>query len=336
MLPSYKGSALGRSPQFLRAIPRSFNTIGIPSSALAMYRSPFPFLGLAEPDPELAQAIVLPIPYEATTSYGKGTAKGPQALLQASAYVEIYDEVRDCQPALHPDFAAETSRYWTAPPVEFEGLDAHELAMAAIQRRAAEWVRPGRFLLSIGGEHSITGPLIAAHLSHYPELHVLQIDAHCDLRDSYEGSRYSHASAMARVVEQVGGRLTQVGIRSLCAEDRQAIRKHRLHTFFAHSLHGKPAQEWIPEVIATLGSQVYLTVDVDGLDPAVVPATGTPEPGGLGWWETVELIRALGQQRQIVGADVVELAVTGERETDRRSAFTAAKLAYQILAAALG
>ncbi|MFS8857591.1 agmatinase [Synechococcus sp. H60.3] len=301
-----------------------------------MYRSPFPFLGLAEPDPELAQAIVLPIPYEATTSYGKGTAKGPQALLQASAYVEIYDEVRDCQPALHPDFAAETSRYWTAPPVEFEGLDAHELAMAAIQRRAAEWVRPGRFLLSIGGEHSITGPLIAAHLSHYPELHVLQIDAHCDLRDSYEGSRYSHASAMARVVEQVGGRLTQVGIRSLCAEDRQAIRKHRLHTFFAHSLHGKPAQEWIPEVIATLGSQVYLTVDVDGLDPAVVPATGTPEPGGLGWWETVELIRALGQQRQIVGADVVELAVTGERETDRRSAFTAAKLAYQILAAALG
>ncbi|MFS8854478.1 MULTISPECIES: agmatinase [unclassified Synechococcus] len=301
-----------------------------------MYRSPFPFLGLAEPDPELAQAIVLPIPYEATTSYGKGTAKGPQALLQASAYVEIYDEVRDCQPALHPDFAAETSRYWTAPPVEFEGLDAHELAMAAIQRRAAEWVRPGRFLLSIGGEHSITGPLIAAHLPHYPELHVLQIDAHCDLRDSYEGSRYSHASAMARVVEQVGGRLTQVGIRSLCAEDRQAIRKHRLHTFFAHSLHGKPAQEWIPEVIATLGSQVYLTVDVDGLDPAVVPATGTPEPGGLGWWETVELIRALGQQRQIVGADVVELAVTGERETDRRSAFTAAKLAYQILAAALG
>lgn len=301
-----------------------------------MYRSPFPFLGLAEPDPELAQAIVLPIPYEATTSYGKGTAKGPQALLQASAYVEIYDEVRDCQPALHPDFDAETSRYWTAPPVEFEGLDAHELVMAAIQRRAAEWVRPGRFLLSIGGEHSITGPLIAAHLSHYPELHVLQIDAHCDLRDSYEGSRYSHASAMARVVEQVGGRLTQVGIRSLCAEDRQAIRKHRLHTFFAHSLHGKPAQEWIPEVIATLGSQVYLTVDVDGLDPAVVPATGTPEPGGLGWWETVELIRALGQQRQIVGADVVELAVTGERETDRRSAFTAAKLAYQILAAALG
>ncbi|MGY2752219.1 agmatinase [Thermostichus sp. MS-CIW-21] len=301
-----------------------------------MYRSPFPFLGLPEPDPEMAQAILLPIPYEATTSYGKGTAKGPQALLEASAYVEIYDEVRDCQPAFHPNFAAEISRYWTAPPVEFEGLDTHELAMAAIQRRAAEWVRPGRFLLSIGGEHSITGPLVAAHLPHYPELHVLQIDAHCDLRDSYEGSRYSHASAMARVVEQVGGRLTQVGIRSICAEDRQAIRKHRLHTFFAHSLHHKLAQEWIPEVIATLGSQVYLTVDVDGLDPAVVPATGTPEPGGLGWWETVELIRALGQQRQIIGADVVELAVTGERETDRRSAFTVAKLAYQILAAALG
>ncbi|MFS8892413.1 agmatinase [Synechococcus sp. R55.2] len=305
---------------------------------MTMYRSPFPFLGLPEPDPEMAQAILLPVPYEATTSYGKGTAKGPQALLQASAYVEIYDEIRDRQPALHPDFSEEISRYWTAPPVELEGLgsSAQELAMAEIQRRAAEWVRPGRFLLSIGGEHSISGPLIAAHLAHYPELHVLQIDAHCDLRDSYEGSRYSHASAMARVVEQVGSRLTQVGIRSICAEDRQTIRERRLHTFFAHSLHTKPAQEWIPEVIATLGPQVYLTVDVDGLDPAVVPATGTPEPGGLGWWETVELIRALGQQRQIIGADVVELSVTGERETDRRSAFTVAKLAYQILAAALG
>ncbi|MCF2972019.1 agmatinase [Synechococcus sp. Nb3U1] len=299
-----------------------------------MYRSPVPFLGLPELDPEAAQAILLPVPYEATTSYGKGTAKGPQALLEASAYVEIYDEVRDREPALHPDSPTEISRYWTAPAVEF--TDPHEPAMAEIQRRAAEWVKPGQFLLSIGGEHSITGPLIAAHVPHYPELHVLQIDAHCDLRNSYEGSRYSHASAMARVVEQVDNRLTQVGIRSICAEDRQAIRERRLHTFFAHSLQSKPPHQWIQEVIATLGPQVYLTVDVDGLDPAVVPATGTPEPGGLGWWETLELIRALGQQRQIVGADVVELSVTGEQETDRRSAFTVAKLTYQILAAALG
>ncbi|MEN9223599.1 MAG: agmatinase [Thermostichus sp. BF3_bins_97] len=299
-----------------------------------MYCSPAPFLGLPEPDPEAAQAILLPIPYEATTSYGKGTAKGPQALLEASAYVEIYDEVRDREPALNPEAPEDLSRYWTAPAVEFAEL--HEPAMAEIQRRAAEWVQPGRFLLSIGGEHSITGPLIAAHVPHYPELHVLQIDAHCDLRNSYEGSLYSHASAMARVVDQVDNRLTQVGIRSICAEDRQAIRERRLHTFFAHNLQSKPPQQWIQEVIDTLGPQVYLTVDVDGLDPSVVPATGTPEPGGLGWWETLELIRALGQQRQIVGADVVELSVTGERETDRRSAFTVAKLTYQILAAALG
>ncbi len=296
-----------------------------------MSESRLSFLGLPEPDPALAQAILLPIPYEATTSYGKGTAKGPHALLQASAYVELYDEIRDCEPALDPN--SKLSRYWTAPALEL--TEPHEPAMAEIQRQAAQWVGPGRFLLAIGGEHSITAPLIAAHLPHYPDLHVLQIDAHCDLRNSYQGSPYSHASAMARVVDQVGNRLTQVGIRSICAEDRQVIRERRLHTFFAHSLQGKPRQQWIQEVIDTLGPRVYLTVDVDGLDPAVMPATGTPEPGGLSWWETVDLIRTLGQQRHIVGADVVELAVTGEAETDRRSAFNGAKLAYQILAAAL-
>ncbi|MDX2273598.1 MAG: agmatinase [Cyanobacteriota bacterium] len=302
--------------------------------------SPTPFLGLTETDLATAQAIILPVPYEATTSYGKGTAQAPQALLEASAYVELYDEVRDREPAVASGSSLETeedadviSRYWTAPPVEFTA--AFEPAMQEIYRRAAELVKPGRFLCSIGGEHSVTPPLVQAHLEHYPDLCVLQIDAHCDLRNAYEGSPLSHASAMARIVDVIDNRLTQVGIRSICAEDRQAIRERRLHTFFAHSLQSKPAQEWIPQVIATLGPRVYLTVDVDGLDPSVVPATGTPEPGGLSWWDTIELIRALGSQRQIVGADVVELAVTGERETDRRSAFSVAKLTYQILAAAL-
>lgn len=297
------------------------------------------FLGLREQDPASACAVLLPVPYEATTSYGKGTAQAPQALLEASAYVELYDEIRDREPAVRfpaSSLAADTdaeviSRYWTAPAVAF--TEAFEPAMAEIYRRAAELVGPGRLLCSIGGEHSITPPLVQAHLEHYPDLHILQIDAHCDLRDSYEGSPLSHASAMARVVDPVDNRLTQVGIRSICAEDRQAIRNRRLHTFFAHSLQGKPTHTWIQEVIDTLGPRVYLTVDVDGLDPAVVPSTGTPEPGGLSWWETIELIRALGEQRQIVGADVVELAVTGAAEADRRSAFTVAKLTYQILAA---
>lgn len=300
-----------------------------------MDHSPIPFLGLDEADLATAVAVVLPVPYEATTSYGKGTAQAPQALLAASAYVETYDEVRDYEPALAVGDSADNpiSRYWTAAPVQFTA--AFEPAMQEITRRASALIQPGRLLCSIGGEHSITASLVQAHLAHYPDLHVLQIDAHADLRDSYEGSPLSHASAMARVVDHVENRLTQVGIRSICAEDRQAIRQRHVHTFFAHSLQGKPAQEWIPQVIATLGPRVYLTVDVDGLDPSVVPATGTPEPGGLRWWDTLELIRALGEQRQIVGADVVELAVTGERETDRRSAFTVAKLTYQILAAAV-
>lgn len=298
------------------------------------------FLGLQEEDPSLAKAVILPVPYEATTSYGKGTAQAPQALLAASAYVELYDEVRDREPAVrYPESslavgqdAELVSHYWTAPPVHL--VDLFEPAMEEIYQCATKWVRPGRLLCAIGGEHSITASLVKAHLPYYPDLHVLQIDAHCDLRNTYEGSALSHASAMARVIEQVGNRLTQVGIRSICAEDRQAIRDHHLHTFFAHGLQSRPAREWIPEVIQTLGPQVYLTVDVDGLDPSVVPSTGTPEPGGLSWWDTVELIRALGSERQIIGADVVELAVTGEKESDRRSAFTVAKLVYQILAAA--
>lgn len=294
------------------------------------------FLGLTEGDLANAEGVILPIPYEATTSYGKGTAQGPRALLQASAYVEIYDEVRDRQPALVDPFGdPETtlSRYVTVDPVVFG--DPGAAAMAAIAERAEALVQPGRVLVGIGGEHAITPPLVAAHLRHFPDLWVLQIDAHADLRHSYQGSIYSHASAMARVVEQVGHRLTQVGIRSICAEDRLAMQRARVQTFFAASLQGKSPQDWIPEVIATLGEHVYLTVDVDGLDPAVIPSTGTPEPGGLGWWETLALIRALGEQRRIVGADVNELAVTGATEADRRSAFTAAKLTYQILAAAL-
>lgn len=306
-----------------------------------MTEAPLTFLGLQETDLATANAVLLPVPYEATTSYGKGTAKAPAALLQASAYVELYDEVRDSQPAVkgesHDPVSGKDSllesQYWTAPAVSFPA--PFEPAMTAIYERAAELVHPRRLLCAIGGEHSITAPLVAAHLHHYPDLHILQIDAHADLRDSYEGSPLSHASAMARVVDQVENRLTQVGIRSICAEDRQAIRSRRLHTFYAHSLQAKPAQDWITEVIASLGPRVYLTVDVDGLDPAVVPSTGTPEPGGLSWWDTVELIRRLGAERQIVGADVVELAVTGDREADRRSAFTVAKLTYQILAAAL-
>jgi agmatinase len=315
----------------------------VPSSDMdsEALRSKTPFLGLLEGELESAEAVLLPIPYEATVSYGTGTGGGPQALLEASTYVELYDEVRDCQPAVRsapahpvpsPDGEA-LSRYWTAEPVDFPA--AFEPAMEAIYQRAAALVRPGRLLLSIGGEHSVSYPLFQAHLEHYPNLHILQIDAHCDLRHAYEGSPLSHASVMARAVELVGNRITQVGIRSICAEDHQAIRQHGIQTFFAHSLQSRSRRAWIPDVLATLGEQVYLTVDVDGLDPSVVPSTGTPEPGGLGWWDVVELIRAVGQQRQIIGADVMELSVTGNAELDRRSAFNMAKLSYQILAAAL-
>lgn len=276
----------------------------------------FNFGGL--PDPyatfETARILIWPVPFEATTTFLKGTALGPHAIIEASRHLELYDEELD----------AEVYRLGihTLPPADINA--AVEEVMKRLRAETRRLLETGKFLCALGGEHSITSPIVAAFAERYPDLSVLQIDAHADLRPSYEGTPYSHASVAARLVEICP--VVQVGIRALSREEARALRQLPIATFFAKDL--KDPAEWIPRVIEKLSERVYLTIDVDGLDPSLIPATGTPEPGGLSWSDTLSLIRETAQRRTIVGMDVTELCpMTGQEASN----FIVAKLIYKAL-----
>ncbi len=277
---------------------------------------PFVFAGIEPPlsDFENAKVLIWPVPFEKTVSYGHGTALGPNAIIDASRNMELYDEELDretCEIGIH-----------TLPPTD--GEREPEAMMAALKFEAATLLSKGKFLCSLGGEHSITGPIVHAFADRFPNLSVLQIDAHADLRESYDGTPHSHASAMRRVVERCS--LVQVGIRSLSMEEARAIPSLPTTVFFAKDIAGR--HDWIEQAVKGLTRDVYLTIDIDGLDPSLCPDTGTPEPGGLGWYETLALIRKVAKERNIVGMDLVE--VSGGVENNR-TAFIAAKLIYKTL-----
>jgi agmatinase len=267
-----------------------------------------------------ARVAVLPVPFEQTVSYGKGTSRGPAAILKASAYVEFYDEetgrdvMRDAGIATLPPFT--TSKKGRA-------------AVDAIGARAAEVLASGKFLVSLGGEHTISQALVRAHLSKYPDLSVLQIDAHSDLRESYQGSPFSHASVMARVCEFLDPRrIVQVGIRAQCEEEAEFIRRKKITTLYAHRIRELPAGAWMDLAVSKLSKHVYVTFDVDGLDPSIMPATGTPEPNGLLWDEAMRLLKRVGAERTVVGCDVVEFSpLKGLHHAD----LTAAKLVSKMI-----
>jgi agmatinase len=280
------------------------------------------FMGLDEQGSALdrAQAIVLPVPYEATISYGGGTGAGPAAILEASRYIELYDQELDCEPA---DVGIAT-----LPALHLTGsgpADALAELRDAYDRVLDE--AGERFVILLGGEHSLSSAPILAWADRMPDrrLSVLQIDAHTDLRPEYEGSPYSHASVMARVRERVN--LVAVGIRALTSEEKRvADASDAIHIFFADDIHQGDA--WIDDVIATLGDDVYISFDVDGLDPSLVPATGTPEPGGLLWYPVLKLLRRVCAERRVVAADIVELApIPGLHAPD----FLVAKLCYKLI-----
>ncbi len=276
------------------------------------------FLGLEPLHPEEAWLRVLPVPYDLTTSYQPGARRGPLAILEASTHVELYDELLEDEP----------SRLGVATLPPLEAATEGPAAMAdRIELAARSWVGPEGFLLTLGGEHSVSPPLISAHLDEWPELTVVQVDAHADLRPRFEGSPHNHACAMHRVRE-LGAPLVQVGIRSLTAEELDVIRNdRRIRTFFSHHLAERAVEDWAEEVAASVSGPCYLTVDLDGLDPAIMPSTGTPEPGGLDWRGISALVKALGERGPIVGADVVELApIAGLVAPD----FLAARLALRI------
>jgi agmatinase len=283
---------------------------------------PHNFLGLegdlAEWD--RAGAVILPIPYEATVSYQSGTKAGPGAILEASRYIELYDQELDAEPA---DLGV-----FTLPALHLTGAGP-EQAVAEL-RKAYDRILDAageRLVIGLGGEHSISSAPMLAHAARLGgrRLSVLQFDAHSDLRPEYEGSPYSHAAVMARVMDEVD--ITAVGIRALTREERQLIRERdSITTIFAEETWDNEA--WIQRVLDSLGDDVYVTFDVDYFDPSLMPATGTPEPGGPAWYPTLKLLRRLFAERRVGGVDVVELApMPGNAAPD----FLVAKLIYKMI-----
>lgn len=262
-----------------------------------------------------AQVVILPVPVDRTTSYVGGTRNGPHEILQASSHMELWDE--EVQADVHG------VGIFTLPEMELP-FGEMEAVVEEIERVAYEIIGRGKFLLTLGGEHSITPPLVSAAARKHKPLSLLQIDAHADMRDAYMGSPYNHACAMRRCVEYA--RITQVGIRSLSTEEADVLPRLNTRVFYDVSMRRDP--KWIDAVVESLGEAVYVTIDVDGLDPAIMPATGTPEPGGLTWAEITALLRAVAERRRVVAADIVELSpIPGIVAPS----FLCAKLAYKLL-----
>ncbi len=265
---------------------------------------------------ERSRILVWPVSYEGTVSYGTGTGLGAQAVIEASRNMELYDEETD----------AEVYKLGIHTLDESASVDPPENMMESLYERAKELVATGKFVTMIGGEHSVSAPVIRAHAEAYENISVLQIDAHADLRDTYDGTKHSHASIMARVVRDMRIPSVQCGIRSISAEEARSLDTLPTRIFWAKDIVGKT--DWWDEAVDGLTENVYLTVDIDGLDPSLVAQTGTPEPGGLGWYETIGLIRTLARKRRVVGMDLTEYSYV---EGFDASAFLCAKLIYKSL-----
>jgi len=288
----------------MKSLPKEEAFLAIPEDALASY--------------DQARFVIQQVPYEHTSSYLEGSAKGPGAIIEASHFVEFYDEELDRE--TYKSIGIATMR-----EMNFEGK-VDEEAVAHIDRETSKLLDDGKFVVSLGAEHTVTNGFVRAHKKKYPNLAVLQIDAHSDLRESYHDNIYSHASVMKRV-HDMKIPLVQVGIRAQCREEADLIKSSDIiHTFYAHAIRKNP--NWMRDAIAKLPEHVYLTIDADGFDPAVVPAVGTAEPNGLFWVETLEFLRMVCSERKVIGFDIVECAPI---EGSILSEYTLAKLLYRII-----
>jgi len=282
--------------------------------------APVNFLGLPEAETayEAAPVVILPVPYEATVSYMGGTRFGPRRILEASRYIELYDHELDSEP--------HTVGVHTLPELLLSGGGPEE-ALAELRQAHDALLAANKFVIMLGGEHSISAPPIQAHVARIGKrkLSVLQLDAHGDLRPEYEGTPYSHACVMYRVHKDVN--LVPVGIRAITAEERHLMRDRKIPTIFAHEL--DQGEVWIDRAVGALGENVYITIDIDFFDPGLVPATGTPEPGGGTWYPALRLLERVFERCNVVGVDVVELApIPGFVAPD----FLTAKLVYKLIA----
>jgi agmatinase len=271
-------------------------------------------------DFERARVVIVPVPLDRTTSYVAGTRNGPHEILVASSHMELWDE--EMQSDVH------SVGIFTMPEMEFP-YESLERVAKEIRRVTGELVARDKFPVILGGEHSITPPVVAAMAARYPGMSVLQLDAHADLRDQFMGTPHSHACAMRRVLEYA--RCTQVGIRSLSPEEAEIVSSLPTEVFYDYNMRDDP--DWMERVVESLSETVYITIDVDGMDPAIMPATGTPEPGGLSWYELLALLRKTIEKRKVVGCDIVELAPMPGNVAPN---FLCAKLVYKILSYRFG
>lgn len=283
------------------------------------------FLGLDEEHSgyEGSAALILPIPYEGTVSYGQGTREGPRAIIEASRQVELYDRELDDEVAL-------SYGIHTLPAIA-PVVSGPAAMVDAIAAYAEEQLRTGKLLVGLGGEHTVSAGFARAVQAVHGDFVMVQIDAHSDLRDEYEGSPYSHASIARRVFDQ-GMTVAQFGIRSICREEIELIRAEpeRLRVWFAEDVHAGGHLPALAELVR--GKKVFLTIDLDGFDPSLVGATGTPEPNGLSWNQGLEIIRTVAREARVVAIDCVELApLPGQHASD----FLAAKLVYKAIGLAL-
>jgi agmatinase len=306
---------------FLHKTQRS--TMVVNSPVIDSPVQPLPFLGAeVAAATETARVVILPIPFEATTTYRRGCEHGPDAILEASQQVEFYDDEFDREfwevgIATHGAIA-DTRR---GPVSSTEMLQV-------TQDTIAQLAAAGKFVIALGGEHSITTGVVEGYRQQYPNesFTVVQIDAHGDLRHEYEGSIHNHACIMRRVVD-MGLPTLQIGIRSICREEANLIKDKQLAVFRARDIVQQP--DWMERAWATIQTQkVFITIDLDGIDPTLMPGVGTPEPGGLHWYALLNFLQHIFNHHDVIGADVMELAPVNDSVV---SEFTAAKLVYKLI-----
>jgi len=277
----------------------------------------FNFLGLPEERSswEYSRIVIIPVPYDLTTSYLSGTRRGPLAIIDASTHIELFDE------ELKQDISSVGIH--TLGQLEPDTANPKHM-IERVEKIVVRCLQAQKFPVVLGGEHSITLGAVRALRSEYPDFGVVQFDAHADLRNTYLGSPYNHACIGRRIFELC--HLRQAGIRSLSREEHDFLQKEELLTLFAYNMHAD--KEWITKLIDGLPSHIYITIDLDVLDPSVMPAVGTPEPGGLGWYELIKAIRKIANERTVVGFDIVELC---PHPANPAPDYLAARLCYKTL-----
>ncbi|MBN1413375.1 MAG: agmatinase [Spirochaetales bacterium] len=262
-------------------------------------------------NPDDAQIIIIPVPYDETSTWKKGADKGPEKIIEAGYQLELYD--------IETDFEVYKKGILTYTG-EFD-LGSPEKMVESLSAKVEELMGKGLFPVILGGEHSVSLGPVKALKKKYPDLSVLQWDAHADLRDSYHGSRFNHACIMRRIKEECP--VVQAGIRSMDISEKEAVDNDRI--FYAHSIIG--SNNWIWDAMRKLSDNVYITIDLDVLDPSIMPSTGTPEPGGLQWYELLSCLKKVCYEKNVVGFDIVELCPNNNHGAE----FLAAKLVYKIL-----